>query len=469
MGAADHRHETFRNFELARMNDRGETIWISISGEPKFDEAGNFKGYRGTGRNITARKKVEEALARANAELEQRVAERTADLEREMQRRDQVQQKLAQAQRLETVGRLAGGLAHDFNNALTAIAANLEVAELHADAPNMQDAIRKALKALRMSAALNRRFLTMARRDNVVPQLVAVNERIGNVADVLIHVLGDDILLETHLAPNCWPLRLDPGDLDSSILNLTINARDAIPHGGALTIETRNVTCDAAAVPADAKPGDFVCVTVRDTGIGMTPEVMARAAEPFFSTKDTGIGTGLGLSIVQDFVKAVNGFLTIESRIGEGTLISLFLPRAAEAITAPVSAESAAGIPLGDGELVLLIDDDQKVLEATYGLIESLGYAVISASNGPQALALLDHGEPVQVVVSDVVLPGGMSGYDVALDVLRRWPTIKTVLVSGFHDGRYQRNDKALDIVQVLPKPYTREQLARALRRAFEG
>ena len=463
------RHETFRDFELAGTNDRGETIWISVSGEPKFDETGNFKGYRGTGRNVTARKKAQEALARANAELEQRVAERTADVKREMQRRDGVQQKLAQAQRLEAVGRLAGGLAHDFNNALTAIAANLEIAQLHASDKNEQQALRKAMTALRMSAALNRRFLTMSCRENVVPLLVAVNDRIGNIADVLAHVLGDDILLETRLAPDCWSTLLDPGDLDSSILNLTINARDAMPRGGTLTIETCNVTCGTAAITTDAEPRDFVRVSVRDTGTGMTPDVMARAAEPFFSTKDTRVGTGLGLSSVQEFIKAMNGMLTIDSQVGEGTLISLFLPRAAEAINAPKSPESAEVIPLGDGELVLLVDDDEKVLEATCALIESLGYAVITAGNGSQAVALLEDGEPVQVIISDVVLPGGMSGYDVAFHVLRKRPTIKTVLVSGFHGGQSQRNDPALDAVQLLRKPYTREQLAGALRVALAG
>jgi CheY-like chemotaxis protein len=201
----------------------------------------------------------------------------------------------------------------------------------------------------------------------------------------------------------------------------------------------------------------------------MTPDVMARAAEPFFSTKDTSIGTGLGLSSVQEFVRAVNGMLTIESRVGEGTLISLFLPRAAEAVNAPAPPEPVAAIPLGDGELVLLVDDDQKVLEATCALIESLGYAVITAGNGPQAVALVDHGEPVQVIVSDVVLPGGMNGYDVAFEVLRKRPTINTVLVSGFHGGPFQRHDKALDAVQLLRKPYTREQLAGALRVALAG
>jgi two-component system, chemotaxis family, CheB/CheR fusion protein len=276
-------------------------------------------------------------------------------------------------------------------------------------------------------------------------------------------------LLETRLAPDCWPTRLDPGDLDSSILNLTINARDAMPSGGTLTIETSNVACGATAITADAKPGDFVRISVRDTGTGMTPDVMARAAEPFFSTKDTSVGTGLGLSSVQEFIKAVNGMLTIESRVGEGTLISLFLPRAAEAINALTSPESAAAIPLGDGELVLLVDDDQKVLEATCALIESLGYAVITAGNGSQAVALLEDGEPVQVIVSDVILPGGMSGYDVAFEVLRKRSTIKTVLVSGFHGGQLQRNDKALDAVQLLRKPYTREQLAGALKVALAG
>jgi PAS domain S-box-containing protein len=458
------RHEPFRNFELRRLNERGETTWISVSGDPIFDSAGRFRGYRGTSRNITESKRAEEALR-------ERVAERTAELEEEMQRREAAQAALAQAQRLDAVGRLAGGLAHDFNNALSVIATNLELAEPRIQDQQARAAVWKALDAIEMSASLNRRLLTFARRGRSVPERILVNERVGSVVTLLERTLGADVVLKTDLASDLWPTRLDPAELDSAILNLAINARDAMPEGGELTIETRNITLVAATVPAGSPgvPGDHVRLSICDTGTGMTPEVMRRAGEPFFSTKDPARNTGLGLSSVHEFVRGCGGFLTIDSEIDHGTTISLYLPRAmGEPRSEIASPASAAEVPLGDGELVLLADDNDDVLEATSALLEGLGYAVVTASNGPEAIALLDGGEPVQLVFSDIVMPGGMSGYDVARRVLTERPGIRVVLASGFHDEEPGHDDPVLDGMTVLRKPYTRARLAQALHAALQ-
>lgn len=478
------RHERFRDFEFARQNERGETIWMSSSGDPVFDAAGRFKGYRGTGRNITQRKRAELALEQSKADLEMRVAERTAALAAEMERREAAQAALAQALRLESVGRLAGGLAHDFNNALAVIAANLDLAAPHIGDDRARDFIRTALDAVELSAGLNRRLLAFTRRGAPNAQTIWLDERVRDVARLVERTLGPDLMIETELAADLWPTRLDPSELDSALLNLAINARDAMRGGGKLTFAARNVSLlgrsgagadaslDAGNLPLACKaaPGDYVRLSVRDTGKGMTPEVRARATEPFFTTKDRAKGSGLGLSSVNAFAEASGGTLEIESEPGHGTTVSLLLPRAGTPVDLRFDKSvPEAEIPFGDGEVVLLVDDNENLLEATSALLEGLGYAVVVAGNGVEALGRLESGEPVDLVLSDVVMPGGVSGYDVARRVLTERPGTGMVLVSGFNLDERPADDATLGDIPVLRKPFTRVQLARALRQALDA
>jgi len=261
----------------------------------------------------------------------------------------------------------------------------------------------------------------------------------------------------------------DPAEIDSAILNITTNARDAMPHGGRLRISTGNVMIDAPAAATfhpDAGPGEYVRLVLADNGVGMSQDVLGKAMEPFFTTKGPGTGTGLGLASVASFARQTGGFITLESAPGCGCAVSLYLPRAAEDL--PVLKTDDDELPLGDGELVLVVEDDDQVREVTLKRIESLGYAVTEARTGPEAVQRLQSEEPVELVLSDIVMPGGMTGYDVARWVTSNKPGIQIILCSGHHD-----EDPGSDVrtpirdVIVLGKPYSREQLARALRNAL--
>jgi PAS domain S-box-containing protein len=456
----------FRHFKT------GEPMWMIYNVFYIRGERGQPIGLATVSVDITERKRAEAALSLAKDELEQRVEERTAALRREMQGREAAQAALAQAQRLEVVGRLAGGLAHDFNNALTAIAANLELAALRIQDGQARADIQNALDIIEMSASLNRRLLTFARRGEVVAEITSINDRALGVIRILEKTLRGGVVFATDLASDLWPTRLEPGELDSAILNLAINARDAMPEGGLLTMTTRNVTLDTDSLPTDfrGRPGDYVHLSIHDTGTGMTEEVKRRATEPFFTTKEKSSNTGLGLSSVEEIVTQSGGFLSIDSAVGTGTTVSLFLPRAADVSSARKKALlRSSDVPLGDGELILLVDDDQKVLEATHAILEGLGYAVISAENGPQAMAVMERGDEVDLVFSDIIMPGGMSGYDVARTVRTKRPDIKVVLASGFHNEELARGDRFLDGISVLRKPYSRGQLAQVLSAALSG
>jgi PAS domain S-box-containing protein len=449
--------------------ERGER-WILNKVRMWRDEAGTPVRFDGINVDITERKEAEQILVTAKAELELRVAERTAELQTEMQQREQAQTALSQSQRLDAVGRLASGLAHDFNNALAIIAASLDLAEPHVPNPKASEELRRARDVIELSASLNRRLMAYARRDKPALEQVLINTQIDKAVSFLNRTLGTDVVtinIILDLAPDLWPARLDPSELDSAILNLAINARDAMPAGGTLSLQTRNVTLDANDLPAgsSAMPGDYIRLSVGDTGTGMTEEVLSHAVEPFFTTKNRASNTGLGLSIVHELVKGCGGFLAIESQIGSGTTINLFLPRDMTQTTCKTSAPTNH-VPLGNGELVMLVEDNQRLLELTCAVVEGLGYAVITASNGQQALDLLDSGEPVDVVLSDIVMPGGLSGYEVARRVLTDWPGIKVVLATG-NSTQPAQDDAVLGNIKVLQKPFARAQLAQAFRAAL--
>jgi PAS domain S-box-containing protein len=421
------------------------------------------KAYMVVLRDVTDRKAAEAALALANTELEARVADRTRALEAEIRRREEAHAALIQAQRMEAFGQLTGGIAHDFNNLLTIITGNLELLAnaLGPGAPPEHAAlIKRASDAADMGAALTKRLLTFARRRRLTPQVLDVNEMILSLTEILQRSLGEPIALTTMLAGNLWRTRADASELENAILNLAINARDAMPGGGNLVIESRNVTGEEAGLP---RGGPFVLISVTDTGHGMTPEVQERAFEPFFTTKEPGRGTGLGLSTVYGFAEQSGGHATIESTPGRGTTVNLYLPRAEEETT--TKAGPAEPVPLSENsETVLVVEDNPEVRELTLQRVEGLGYVAIEAEDGAAAIRLLESGADVQVVLSDIVMAGGFSGYDVARWVADHAPHVKVLLTTGY--AAEEARGEATEI-PVLRKPYKRADLAVALRDAL--
>jgi PAS domain S-box-containing protein len=420
------------------------------------------KAYMVVLRDVTERKQAEAALAAVNSELEARVADRTRALEAEIRRREEAHAALIQAQRMEAFGQLTGGVAHDFNNLLTIITGNLELLG-NEPTPGSQGAyLKRASDAADMGAALTKRLLTFARRRRLTPQILDVNEMILNLTEILQRSLGEPIALTTVLAGNLWPTRADASELENAILNLAINARDAMPGGGNLVIESRNVTGEDAGIPGG---GEFVLISVSDTGHGMSAAVIERAFEPFFTTKEPGRGTGLGLSTVYGFAEQSGGHATIASAPGRGTTVNLYLPRADTSSAA--KAGPAEPVPLSENsEVVLVVEDNPQVRELTLQRVEGLGYVAIEAESGAAAIRKLDAGEDIQVVLSDIVMAGGLSGYDVARWVREHAPHIKVLLTTGY--AAEEARPESAEIA-ILRKPYKRADLAIALRDALKS
>jgi signal transduction histidine kinase/FixJ family two-component response regulator len=382
----------------------------------------------------------------------------------------EAQAALAQSQRLEAIGQLAGGMAHDFNNVLAAISSNLDTVTLRSTDEKIREVIQDAMDAIQMGASLTRRLLILSHRHGVGLERLDLNDRVTGTIELLRRTLGEQVTVSLQLSPGPCQTMANPGDVDNAILNLAINARDAMRNGGMLTIETCHVTLDAdgAEHTANARPGEYVMLTVSDTGHGMSPEVLSHAMEPLFTTKEPGKGTGLGLATIYGTVRQSGGFVAIDSSEGEGTSVRLYFPKAKPGPMVSRSTPSTEEAPLGDGELILVVEDNDKVREATVRRLESLGYAVVEAETGPEAITLLEAGEPVSLVFSDIVMPGGMTGYDVAEWVRSMKPDLKVLLTSGNSDMQLAVS-ATVRKSKVLGKPYTREQLACALREALDG
>ncbi|MHB2170014.1 PAS domain-containing hybrid sensor histidine kinase/response regulator [Alsobacter sp. R-9] len=460
------------DMELRVARPEGEVRWLVLNGQVAFDSRPTGRQpvrIVGTFHDVTERKRADEALAQANEALEARVAERTQQYESEMKLREHTQAELAQAQRVEALGQLTGGIAHDFNNLLTVVSGNLELAEARISDETARRFVQQAIEAVQMGASLNRRLLSFARRRNLEPQRLVLNDRVTEMQRLLQRTLGEEIALVNRLQGTLWPLLADPGEVDSAIINIAINARDAMPLGGMLTISTGNERLGSElARKAGVKEGDYVCLTLTDTGQGMPPEVLQRAIEPFFTTKDTGKGTGLGLSSVYGFVRQSGGVLDISSEVGRGTTVKILLPRAPDGQTAARTGSPTERVPTGDGELILVVEDNDQVRAVTLGRLEALGYAVIEARSGPEAIAALGTDAPVSLVFSDVLMPGGMSGYDVARWVRKERPDLKVLLTSGNHES-IRREPVDTTGRRVLAKPYTYAQLGRAVHEALGG
>jgi PAS domain S-box-containing protein len=375
--------------------------------------------------------------------------------------RENAGRMLAERQRLDAVGLLAGGVAHDFNNALAVILGNLELTESGLADPVARGRVGRALQAAKLASTMTRRLLALARNPEGEVQAISLNDVVREAMPLLDSLVTGQWKLRLNLAGDPWFTLVHPGEACSALLNLVSNARDSMAEGGSIEIATSNV-CIGEAVGKSA-PGDYVCLSVTDTGEGMPAEVLERVWEPFYSTKRAGRGTGLGLTTVRNLAEQTRGFARIASTVGQGTTVSLYLLRAAHAV--PQMVEQAA-LPLGDGQTVLVVDDDDEVREATMKRLEVLGYAVREARSGEEAVTELQNDDAVDLVFTDVVM-SGMSGYRLAGWIGDHRPRTRVVLTSGFPgeaDAQARR-----DGPPVLYKPYTREQLARRIHQALAG
>jgi signal transduction histidine kinase len=380
-----------------------------------------------------------------------------ATLRAEISRREAAEANLAQAQRLESLGRLTGGVAHDFNNLLTAILGTVHLLERHLGA-TMDDRTRRLLgaarDAVRRGAGLNRSLLAFARRQKLDTASLDVNELVQGFTPLIQRALGEAVTLELDLEQDLPPGRADAAQLESALLNLALNARDAMPRGGTVTVTTRRSTLDAAGLRgnSDAKPGSYIALAVRDDGDGMPAEVRDRAFEPFFTTKPVGRGTGLGLSQVFGFMRQLGGHVALESTAGIGTLVTLYLPESDEPAVRPVAPPPVpAEMPAVARATVLLVEDDERVREVAAETLREAGFRVIAAHDGSEALGLIRRGEQFDVLFSDIVMPGGIDGIEVASAARVLRPGLPVLLATGYA-GR--GTDSAEHGFEVIGKPY---------------
>ena len=409
-------------------------------------EADGRRYFTGMIQDISDRKHVEEAL-------------------RESERR------FAQAQKMEAVGQLTGGIAHDFNNLLLVISGNLELLEPHLTRDASRELLKDAQDAAALGSKLTDQLLSFARRRHLDPQVVDLNNLVVNITDMLRRTLGEHISLSTSLARDIWPTRADPGQFQSAIVNMAVNSRDAMPHGGKLVVETRNIRLgrDHAEFQSELTSGEYVQLSISDTGTGMPPEVRDRVFEPFFTTKEKARGTGLGLAMVYGFVKQSGGHVTIYSEDGLGTTINLYLPRSDAA-----SAAAAPSVPRSDldpqaQETILVVEDDARVRQLTVRRLGLIGYQVLEAPDGPSAIAILERGDPVDLVFTDLIMPGGLSGREVAIKAREIRPGIRVLLTSGFAEELVRSDELQRENLKVLRKPYQQADLAAALRGVLDS
>jgi signal transduction histidine kinase/CheY-like chemotaxis protein len=408
------------------------------------------------------RRRAENELRELNASLEQRVEQEVVD-------RRKTEDALRQSQKMEAIGQLTGGVAHDFNNLLHVIIGNLDLLTKEgADQQKQARLIAAAQKAAARGAQLTSQLLAFARRQSLKPETRPINDLVHEFDVLTTRMLDESVRIDFQLDPSAGACDVDHAQFGAVLLNLVVNARDAMPSGGKLTIRTGNLTLDAqnGAHHPDAAPGDYVVMEVADNGVGMSPEILERALEPFFTTKEPGKGTGLGLSQVHGFVRQSGGFLIVESDVGRGTTVRIHLPRvAARAAASP----STSPVPSAFGA-VLVVEDDPNVRDLVLAQLEDIGYSTLAATNGPEALQLLQEPENrVDLILTDVVMPGGMTGVELVRAARAFRPQIPAILTSGYTAGGVTAEGES-DLAErllILPKPYQQAELARVVGQAL--
>lgn len=415
-----------------RVRKDGSRFWANVIIDAIYNEDGSVAGYAKITRDITEKKKADEALAQANAAL-------------------------FQAQKMEAIGQLTGGVAHDFNNLLSVISNGLEVLPFRNGDPEHAKIVESMRRAVDRGATLTQQLLSFARQQPLAPARHNLNKVISGFESVLRRAGNSTISFQFDLAADLRPALVDSARLETALLNLVVNARDAMPGGGRLSVVSVNAILrdhEVDTLPA----GQYVRVSVSDTGEGMTPEVMAKAFEPFFTTKDVGKGTGLGLSQVHGFIAQSGGAVDIKSTVGAGTTVSLYLP------AAPDTEEAEADEKEPESETVLVVDDEPDVLDLAAALFRNIGYEVVTANNGRDALDILTRTRSISVLFSDVMMPNGMTGVDLAQRAVKLRPDLKVLLASGYPLPALKAQYAGIDQFPILNKPFKLAELAKKLR-----
>ena len=422
---------------------------------------------------------TQRALSRANLELAARateLADTNDSLQAQIVQREKAEEALRQAQKMEAIGQLTGGVAHDFNNLLQVILGNLERLasrvphSLSAADAESQRLVGAATRAATRAATLTQRLLAFSRRQPLMPTTLDVNRLVVGMSELVSRTLGETIRTETVLSGDVWRVSADENQLENALLNLAVNARDAMPSGGRLTIETRNVTLDEAYAHSqdDVQPGDYVQIAVTDTGTGMAKDVLDRAFDPFFTTKGIGQGTGLGLSQVYGFVKQSGGHVRIYSEPGHGATVKLYLPRQALMLI-PQEASAPPPAPRGaSSETILVVEDEPDVRVFARDTLHGLGYSVREAGDGQTALDIIDREPGLRLLFTDVGLPGGLDGRQLADEVRRRRPELKVLFTTGYARGALLSNGRLDGGADLLRKPFNATDLAQKVRSVLD-
>jgi signal transduction histidine kinase/CheY-like chemotaxis protein len=398
--------------------------------------------------------------ARTEAAAIEQLQRTSSSLREEIERRERAEASLLQAQRLDAVGRLTGGIAHDFNNLLQVISGNLDLAQRRSDLAGIRRTVQSAQYAAKRGADLTRRLLAFSRQQTLQPEAVNLNTLLDRARTWLGRTISDTIDMQFRCEEDLWPVQVDVPQFEAALLNLVVNARDAMPRGGALLFQTRNVTLpneEIAAHDLAVPAGAYVCCSLTDTGSGIPPDVLARVFEPFFTTKDIGKGSGLGLSQIYGFVRQSGGTMTIKSEVGRGTTVALYLPRSdapvveQEAVAEPSNVES-----LDHSGIVLIVEDNDEVRRVASTMLDELGYTTILARNGIEALAVLSAGEPIDVLFSDILMPRTMSGIELAQRACAMRPDLKVLLTTASREVKTN--------FPLLRKPYTQVELDKKIR-----
>ena len=425
--------------EFHNRKKNGTLFWESATVTPIVDERDKIAGYMAIKEDINHQKLAQEAMRRS--------------------------------QKMEALGHLTGGIAHDFNNLLGIIIGNLDfLRRLVRDDERALNRVETASKATLRGAALTKQLLSFSSRQAMTRDAVDTNRVVREMQDLLARSLNPEVELQTALDESLWITDIDPGELEDALLNLALNAKAAMPNGGRLTIATANIYLDDyyAHFHADVDPGDYVELTVSDTGCGMSREVQEHAFEPFYSTRPKGEGTGLGLSMVYGFVQRAGGHATIQSELGNGTRIRLYLPRSKRTEESGL-VRPAVTVPTHNGQgNILVVDDEQELKELTVEFLREAGYMVKAAANGPDAMDVLERYPEINLLFSDVLMPGGMNGYELAVKAQEKHPGLKVLLTSGFTDNTVVDDIRQRFSTGILNKPFRKEDLVQRVRQVLE-